>query len=35
VRAFAGTAPQSDDIAILTMKVSGTSAGSARKEERV
>ena len=34
VRAFAGTAPQSDDIAILTLKVGSTGDGAARKEGR-
>jgi len=34
VRAFAGTAPQSDDIAILTLRVGEAGSGSARKEGR-
>jgi sigma-B regulation protein RsbU (phosphoserine phosphatase) len=35
VRAFAGTAPQSDDIAILTLKVNGPAPGPAGKPARV
>ena len=35
VRAFAGTAPQSDDIAIVVLRVGGPGEGSPRKESRV
>jgi len=34
VRAFVGTAPQSDDIAILTFKVNGVKSGNCREESR-
>ena len=34
VRAFAGPAPQSDDIAILALKIGGASRISSGQEER-